>query len=274
MKVAVLGAGPSGLMAAHAAALTGHDVHIFSRKRKSEMFGAQFLHAPIPGMTDSPPTEISYEWWGTYDEYRRKVYGDLDVESATGVKVSPEEFGGTVTAWNIRTTYDNLWQTYGDYVMDVSLDSRWVADCIKGEQYDYIFSTIPAPVLCYRGCTFRGQQAFAYGDAPERGIFVPSGMKQQNNVVVCNGHRAPGWYRSATVFGYATIEWPQGPTPPINGIAKITKPLTHNCKCHDPGEASRRTELLRLGRYGAWQKGVLTHHVFQQVMERLQVEAV
>jgi hypothetical protein len=261
-------------MAAHAAALTGHDVHIYSKRRKSEMFGAQFLHAPIPGMTETAPVEISYEWWGTYEDYRRKVYGDIDVESVTGVKVSPETFGGKVMAWNIRTTYDNLWETYGDYIQDVAVDSRWVADCIASGDYHYVLSTIPAPALCYQGCTFRGQQAFALGDAPERGMFVPTGMKQQKGVVVCNGNSSPRWYRSANVFGYATVEWPAGPRPPLSGLAEITKPLTHNCKCHDPGDSGRTTELLRLGRYGAWQKGVLTHHVFQQAMDRLSVAAV
>ena len=271
MNIAVIGCGPAGLMAAHAAALTGHDVHIYSKRRKSEMFGAQFLHAPIPGMTETAPVEISYEWWGDYDGYRRKVYGDLDVEGITGVKVSPEEFGGHVTAWNIRTTYDNLWQTYGDYVKDVAVDSKWLRECLASGDYHYVISTIPRPAICYSGCTFRGQQAYALGDAPERGMFVPPGMKQQKGVVVCNGLQTPRWYRSANVFGYATVEWPAGPKPPLSAVAEITKPLTSNCKCHTENS---KTEFLPLGRYGQWQKGVLTHHVFQQAMDRFQVAAV
>jgi hypothetical protein len=265
-------------MAAHAAALTGHDVHIYSKKRKSEMFGAQFLHAPIPGMTDTAPVEIDYEWWGDYEGYRRKVYGELDVERVTGVKVSPEVFGGSVMAWNIRSTYDNLWQTYGEYVHDVVINAKWLADCLDSGDYDYVVSTIPAPIICFgadkpdgHACTFRGQTAYALGDAPERGMFVPAGMKQQKGVVVCNGLPAPRWYRSANVFGYATVEWPEGARPPLTGIAEITKPLTTNCNCH---AREGGTMLLRLGRYGQWQKGVLTHHVFQQAMDHFQVAAV
>jgi len=51
MRIAVLGCGPAGLMSAHAAMVATEseaDLAIFSTKRKSPLYGAQYLHQPIP----------------------------------------------------------------------------------------------------------------------------------------------------------------------------------------------------------------------------------
>src|SRR4051794_14558085 len=118
MRIAVLGCGPAGLMAAHAAKVCGADVDIFSRKRKSELFGCQYLHAPIPGMTDVAPVTVRYMLNGDIEGYRRKVYGDTwDGE------VSPEDLLGNHDAWDIRRTYDNLWAKYGGYIFGTELDA-------------------------------------------------------------------------------------------------------------------------------------------------------
>lgn len=275
MKVGILGCGPAGLIAAHAAVQTGHEVQIFSKRRKSEMFGAQYLHAPIPGMTDLPPVEVDYRWMGSYEGYRRKVYGNLDVERMTGVKVSPEDFGGKHLAWDIRRTYDNLWSEYSDYVTDVEqISGRWVNEMLESGRYDLVISTIPAPALCWPAPDgnvhfFNSQDIYALGDAPERGIFAKDVFTVVPNTILCNGEENPSWYRAARVFGYTTIEWPSTagrPAPPFAGVTKVGKPLNTNCDCFP--------SVLRLGRFGQWQKGVLVNHVWEQALTRLSKEPV
>lgn len=255
-SVAVLGCGPAGLMAVHAAAVSGVEtIHCYSKPRKSEMFGAQYLHAPIPGATTSAPVTVSYELMGTADQYRAKVYG----EDWMG-DVSPEEFTDPHDAWDIRTTYDELWKMYSPYLLALNLPHDWSA--LEGQlpNYDLVVSTIPAPIMCRRKeiHTFHARKIWALGDAPERGVQVPYGVAK--NTVVCNGLPNPSWYRVSNLFGYSTAEWAHKTKPPISGVGEVSKPLYNNCDC--------LPDVMRAGRFGKWEKGVLTHHAFQEVMDR------
>lgn len=258
MNILILGCGPAGLMAAHAAAQWGHDIKIVSRKRKSEMFGAQYLHRDIFGIDAGKPKVIEYKLLGTTEGYRDKVYG----KGYTGT-VSPEELEETHTGWNIRRAYDELWDMYGQYVVDMVVegkDLKWAGQ-LDDLHADLVISSLPAPAICVgKECGFEGQNIWAIGDAPERGTFDPIHAAAENSVV-CNGEPDVGWYRSANVFGRSTTEWPTRRKPPVEGVAQVVKPLKHNCTCF-PG-------IMRVGRYGKWQKGVLSHSAYYEVMEKL-----
>ena len=52
MKIAIFGCGPAALISAQACFAMGHNPQIYSIQRKSVMPGAQYLHQPIPGITD------------------------------------------------------------------------------------------------------------------------------------------------------------------------------------------------------------------------------
>lgn len=252
MKVLVLGCGPAGLMAAHAFAINFHDVLIYSKRRKSEMFGAQYLHAPIPGMTEGAGRSITYRLDGSVDGYRRKVYGP-----ESRVQVSPEDLIGKHTGYDIRRTYDNLWDTYGDYVQGIEFTPDVVGSLVRQLNPDLTISTIPAPLLCSQEeHSFMNEKVWAIGDAPERGVFSP--VKVPKDTVVCNGEPSPAWYRAANVFSRTTVEWPHNTKPPIEGVAEVVKPVKTTCTC--------LPYVHRVGRYGRWTKGVLSHHAFQDAL--------
>lgn len=271
MRVCVLGCGPAGLMAAHGALLAGaEDVRIISRKRKSELFGTQYLHAPIPGMTDRPAVDVRYTLRGDVEEYRRKVYG----EDWTG-KSSPEDLDEEHEAWDIRQTYNALWDTYGDYIIHEEMNKRWVEEFMRGAPragFDLVISSIPRPLTCLESHVFPSTTVWAIGDAPERGQFVPMRDGIENNTVLCNGESEPSWYRLSKVFNYASVEWPGRVKPPLDGVALVEKPLKTNCNCHDDDDG-----IVFVGRYGRWEKGVLSHEAYQDAfaaVERLQADGV
>lgn len=241
-------------MATHALTMHGHDVIVVSKKRKSEMYGAQYLHQPIPGMTEKAPVQISYQLHGTPEMYRRKVYGE---NLPRNTKVSVEELLGEHLGWDIRSTYDNLWDTYGDYVQHVeTVEPDYLRFLIDGLQPDAVFSTIPAPVLCEdEAHSFMYEEVWAIGDAPERGVFCP--IVVTPNTVVCNGDKAPAWYRAANIFNRRTAEWPADKKPPLKEVSLIKKPVRMTCTCFP--------SVTRLGRYGKWEKGVLSHEAFFDV---------
>lgn len=251
-RVLVFGAGPAGLMATHAAALGDHDVIVMSHKgRKSKMMGAQYLHAPIPMANKSKEFLVSYRMeGGTPQEYRRKVYGD-----AWDGTVSPEDLEENHKGWDIREAYDWLWETYHEYVTDFTAD-HWtkVREAVEWANADLVISTIPAPLLCHEEHSFGSTTIFS-GDRAMGHM--------DDNTVICNAGEAPTWYRAARICGWDTVEWPGlGPKPPITPVWEVTKPTKTNCTCFP--------EIVRMGRYGSWTKGTLSHEAFYNTSKELE----
>lgn len=255
--IAVLGCGPAGLMAAHAAVNCGEEVRVFSRKQKSPLYGSQYLHAPIPGVTDRDANvTVEYQMRGSVDDYRRKVYGKM-----WDGTVSPEDLTEMHKAWDIRETYDRLWDLYSELIEDTDIDPAGVKFLQGGMSGDLIVNTIPLSQLCHQGHSFRAQEVIAAGDAPGLGIDVGRIYRCTPDTVICNGNDHPSWYRISNIFGHTTVEWPASVPVPITTASKVQKPTGHNCDCWP--------DLLKVGRYGSWTKGVLSHSAYFNTMERI-----
>lgn len=251
-RAAVLGCGPAGLFAAHAFAEAGWQVDIFSNKRRSEMYGAQYLHRPIPGLL-ARKTVVTYDLLGTKEEYRLKVYGP----DSGGILTSPEELKGQHMAWDIRAAYWDAWDRYADLITHApNMNHDDVRSAVlAGGRYQRVVSSLPAHALCGAEGQHRfvAQKVWAVGDAPERGVFCP--IPCDRDLVLCNGQAEVGWYRVSNVFGYRTAEWPDSRKPPVDGLAAVHKPLYTDCSC--------LPDVVRVGRYGTWTKGVLSHEAYE-----------
>lgn len=255
-------------MAAHAASILDNDVVIMSNRLKpSRLNGCQYLHSPIPGITNTYPIEVSYELRGTPEEYGRKVYG----EQARGLTVSPVTLEEDHLAWDLRQTYDSLWKVYGKYVQEGEIRS-WVdlRNVIANLRPDAVLSTIPAHVICGSPSMksahhFDGEEIWAMGDAPGIDVTVP--IPVPDATIWCDASKDISWYRAANVFGHKTVEWPfrDGKKPPLEGVVQVTKPLQNNCECHKDFSVP----VYRLGRYGKWEKGVLSHTAFYDAFGHL-----
>jgi hypothetical protein len=257
----VLGAGPAGLLAAHAAERRGMEVNVFTAPdgeggpKKSELHGCQYLHAHIPGVESLNwhGQYVQYQIEGGVEQYRRKVYGE-----AWNGTVSPDEFGpeGGHLAWDLRKLYDELWERWLPRIIPMEVTPT-LAQKIADVRGQLTFSTIPARSLCLRPGEhhFLTQDVWAMGTRSDGTPDLP--YLAPNMTVLCNGNDAPRWYRAATVFGHSTLEWPDGPKPPISGVARVQKPLGTDCNCH---------RWYRLGRYGRWAKGVLVHEAYFEAL--------
>ena len=255
-RILVLGCGPAGMIAAHAASSMGHDVSIISANpRPSTMYGAQYLHAPIPHVTEGRPVTVNYVLNGSTRGYRDKVYGALGRD----LVVSPDALAENHSAWDIRYTYNRLWEMYGDKVTGWYVDGNNI-DSIKPE-WDLIISSIPKISLCSSSfaCKFKSVEIWARGEAPERGIALD--VDVADSTVICNGLDIPTWYRASNIYGHKTIEWSfeAGLVDPLvtDGGALVRKPISNECNCHP--------EILRVGRYGKWKKGVLASDAYDDV---------
>lgn len=276
--VVVLGAGPAGLLAAHAAEQLGYRVEVLSASgedprvaRKSELHGCQYLHSAIPGLTGSAGRAVRYTLSGSTEGYRRKVYG----ENWQG-QVSPDEYGpeGNHLAWDLRKAYDELWSRWAEHITPMEMHPGMVRMLLDSPSIT-ILSTIPAPALCLdmENHKFASQRVWAMGTheasyrwtehpMPETVAVLP--YRARNMTVECNGHRDTGWYRAATVFGASTLEWPGERKPPVAGVVLVNKPLSTDCTCHE-----NSGQFYRLGRFGQWRKGVLVHEAYFRALEIL-----
>ncbi len=260
-RAAVLGCGPSGLFAAHGLEQTGWTVSIFSKARKSHLYGAQYLHGPIDGLSPDAkqPETVKYQLTGLVDDYRQKVYGLREEQILTSVQALEVEH----QAWDLRAAYGRAWELYGSRVFDLTLNPEIVN--ALGRDFSVIVSTVPMPSLCNNpeGHRFHGTEVWAYGDAPDRGQFAP--YRPAPMTVECNGQRDVGWYRAANIYGHVTMEWPGKSKPPLPGVASVTKPLYTDCNCYRNG--SMKAKFIPLGRYGQWSKSGLTHHGYTQAVD-------
>jgi hypothetical protein len=264
-RIFILGCGPAGLFAAQAAAEMGCSAVIISKLRRSEMYGAQYLHSEIPGLTDgSNPFKVEYRLEGTLDSYLTKVYGDVIPDRSA---ITVESLVGTYDAWDIRYAYHAAFTKFMLSINDDLITPQTMYDILSAHQPDLLISTIPAPTLC----TIPDQHAFdvrriwAVGDAPERGVFAPN-LIQEPNLIQYNGDRDTGWYRASSIAGYKAVEWPGRRRPPISNVVAVDKPVSTTCDCW---LNAKRTKVIRLGRYGAWNRTGHTHQAYWRTLDAI-----
>lgn len=258
--VAVLGVGPAGLMAAHAVALSGRPVSLFGKPGpdgkilRSRLGGAQFLHDPLPLINDDDPdVEIMYRVSGNAEIYKHKVYGSTRVPF---VSFSGVHDGKVQPAWNLQATYDRLWeQLSADSANVASIDPAWLHHVLEENWFSHILSTIPLPAIC------ETQQSIVEKPLYQTHLFVAhevriaaEAMAVYENTVTYDGTMDHSWYRTSNLFGVGGTEYGAStPAPPVETFP-VRKPIATNCNCF--------SEVVKLGRYGTWTKGVLTHHAF------------
>lgn len=245
--VAILGCGPAGLLAAHAAVRAGYDINIISRKQESKMFGSMYLHEHIPEITDpNPAFGVSIRKEGTREQYALKVYGDPKAS------VSWDKFkSGEVPAWDLKLAYRVLWELYESFITDVSLD----ADAVWAitTNYKHVFSSVPLLTICYapEQHQFAKQKIWVHhGEQPQDTLW-------QENLMFYNALPVVEWYRYSLIQGYMSWEYAHEPLHVEEHGFKLTsgfKPRYTTCPCHP--------DMIRVGRFGRWDKQALSHHAY------------
>ncbi len=241
MKVAILGCGPSGLLAAHAAVHLGHEPVIYSIAVQSEIHGAQYLHRSIPDITSKKPdAQLTFRKLGLRSGYARKVYGSGVIETSWTKFHDGEEY----PACNMREAYDALWSLYCPVIIERIVNAWDLPELI--DSYPQVVSTIPASNLCRKPYhEFKRLTISVIGSAPD---------EVKPDQVVYNGRGSDPWYRACEIFGHRFTEYSH----PISGQPQGFKPISTNCDCFNG-------RVLKVGRYGKWARGELIHHAYEDV---------
>lgn len=266
MNVAVLGCGPSGLIAAHTARQARCAVTVISIKEKSPILGGQYLHVEIPGITGKADS-VTYVKVGDAEGYSQKVYGKPDVPCFRFDE-------GEYPAWSMTEAYDNLWGCWGSLVKDQEVEPDDIADLC--DRFDAVLCALPRNVLCYKtDHRFESQRIEVF----QGGSLL---SEEIENLVLYSGRERDAWYRTSNLFGHETTEWslalPDGSdrTPAAIADAPATvevvktgiKPLRTDCDCH-----SEHANFHRVGRFGEWKHGVLVSDAMEATQLLLAEEA-
>jgi hypothetical protein len=243
-KVAVLGCGPAGLLAAHAAAQLGWSVDIFSHKVRSKIHGAQILHEPIAGVT-SPKEDavVKVFKYGNRAGYALKVYGDPDAPCSWD---DYEE--GPMPVWSMELCYDRLWEKYEDRITNTEINPH-LASVIE-EDYELTVSSIPLNTLVPEG-------AYVWQDVH---VYSVAHNAMGEMFIEWSGDPDHQWYRRSGLFGKLDYEFSYDPAEPS---VRVRKPL------RSTGTSEQYPQIMRVGRYGEFRKGVLINDAYNNVWEKL-----
>jgi hypothetical protein len=197
--------------------------------------------------------------------YQRKVYGDVSeldrLSRPPFVSFKNVKDGMEQNAWNLRGVYDKLWHLFCNDINVDKVDDKWLDD--HSSDFDLVISTIPAPAICRRRPGATEEEGVGHRFTYQAiNVAMPCGIADNlpDDTVVYEGSDEASWYRASKIFGITSVEWRDTLHPPLE-TRTLSKPIATNCDCHPT--------VLKTGRFGRWQKGILTHDAFVDTVMRL-----
>lgn len=251
-QVAVIGCGPAGLAAVHAAVGLGHDVELIAPIKKSELRGPLLLQRPIPGITLTHPDAYikQYVIGGNILDYRYKLYGDVNIN------INGDVLQSGYHAWRLDATYDAMWERYVKsahrqvWVNDFKVSSTGIIGL--ADRFDQVINTAPANKFC------RMPQVHIF-ESKLVAIRLETAIEQDENTICFNADKSEPWVRSSRIFGNVSTEWPIESAPEDH--ITIRKPIFTDCDCNP--------RVFRTGRYGAWKNETWVDSAYYQTREAL-----
>ena len=242
MKVAVIGCGPAGMAATHAAVGTGAEVEVFAPKKMTALAGPVMLHRPIPGINTEQPDGYVRQLviGGSILDYRLKLYGDVNIA------INGDILEHGFHTWPLIEAYAKMWNRYEELIRDRMLFPYDLSALAR--KYDLVINTAPLRRLCMQPTkhVFRSARVALINQA--------SYPNQPPNTVIYNAREDPAWVRSSRIFDSATTEWRPADAP--EGAFTIRKPLSTTCDCHP--------KVLRTGRFGKWHNETWIDHAYYE----------
>lgn len=260
-RVLVLGAGFDSLLAAHAASVLGHDVHIFASGvddvfAKDFLAGAQFLLAPIP-MVPAACAPMRFHIEGDPADVLAKLLNQAGTGRAPFGLLDGIYDGRMV--WDARGTYKWLHETYGQHVQVLKdLRGSAVLDLITVEKPDFIISGMPAPVLCQNSI----EHSFSIaGTASMRMLSA-----DEPGYLLFSGHPDDAWAIESCLFGDQWRTYGAHNHPPISADRLLRReiPQLSNCDCADA-----IPNLALVGEMATWNSRWPRHRGFYRTFHEL-----
>lgn len=247
-EVAVLGCGPAGMLAAHAAAMVFDRVDIYSKPVRSHIGGAQYLHEAIPLLTSTvPDSTCELIKVGTAPGYSHKVYGAVR-EDISWYRYGERRYN----VWNLREAYERTWHLYKEWIRPLTLDPGIVRRL--NTEYQFVISSIPLYELVPEDIRDR------FGFHWQTVWITQAPLIGGSNYIEYNGNPDVPYYRRSVLFDTEGFEYGARHLAP-NEAVTVRKPL--GCEKADHVMPS----VHKVGRYGTFQKTKLAHHAYVDTLE-------
>ena len=199
--------------------------------------------------------------------YSNKVYGEEHTKKyKPTVSIVKAWRSGDFYAYNAEQVLTQLWELYGHHVQERDIQSLDHVEELRNMYYfkPKVISTIPASVLFPERKYLSTTAKILVGTAPPEESFIYYNVSPAN-----------AWYRCSAVFGQFTQEYPHWVEPRNQSnllMRTVHKVIGVANSDEVPLLPSDMSSWLHLtGRYGAWDKSMLTHDVYDDVAKLLEI---
>lgn len=242
MKVAIIGGGLVGRIAAWATMQAGHSPRIFDRMRYAKApRGFVYEHQPL--FLPLRRQRIHVLEQGTAEGYAQKVYGDPKAPVSFG------QYAGIQQGYDPQELLNCLNGLQDGMVNSEANFADFDEIRLLFTDYERVIFTLPLNKF------FKGTYKSTKGSV---GAWKLDPGEDLENFCVYNGSPDVPWHRSGSMFGFAFREYAtmQPDHFPIVKVVSGTPP-------------PELVNVLFTGRYGRWDKEWLSHHTYFQVLKWL-----
>jgi len=231
VNVLVIGCGPAGLAAAHAAHTLGANVEIRAPKQKTPQRGPILIQRAIPEITTTAPQGYVRQMviGGSVLDYRLRLYGDININ------INGDILEHGYATWRVQEAYDKLWKLYSDLILDTVVTPEELVTL--PDKYGLVVNTAPRN----RFCMWPKKHEFL--SKPIALTPATSYPGQPPDTIIFNAYKHVKWVRSSWVFEAQVTEWDPSEYAPDEAHV-IHKPISTTCDCHPM--------VFRAGRFGTW----------------------
>ena len=275
MKIAILGTGMQGLIAAHAVSEfskvnweDGHDIVMYGPNRTPIVAGARFYEREIPGLEIPVRSRmVTTESSGKADDYVTKVGHPI----TKYFKARP-----SFLAFDYHHTHRILHDMYSDEIIQLSIDKE-LFETSLWDDCDYVINTMPRAM-------FYGKEdhplfaATRHWRIDEEGDKMPYSIPDGNvdkQLMIFDGTEDTSWFRITQLFGLISVEWGFHKKPPIAGtymeVLPLAVPEEMGLANVVPGWKGTRA-LAHVGAFARWEPSTDVAEVFSQTQSILKGE--
>lgn len=260
MKVAIIGAGMTGLLSAKAFMDNGIIPNIYTDSEPSPGYGIRYLHDSCGLPIKSVEVETAFVGYG------KKFLRWEDVSKTAMAQLYSNKTGSSQRNNSVHRSVKTVkaydWMGAWYMLQGMRTEKHKVTPEEIGEmskEFDIVVSTAPLPLIypeAKDSCKCR--DAYVKGESPHPNN--PCWPGKPDNIIVYNVDKEVNWYRYSRILGIEQTELMK-PDSSCKVVKKVEGKSYFEPK-HD--------NVVLLGRYGAWDSTYMAHQAYYDTLKAIE----